>query len=209
MNLPVFPRLRWVVRVPGSSRSLHWNTLSGTGEKKTLFSEWTSEKNTSRCLSHTQNILKETLHRRKTLKIQWMTNVRQHRYHSQIQNVWGQKQFINVLLQFLKTGSSWAIVEFKHHGSRSTAGNSWEHCRQKWQGGVVVCLIAFQIRSCYAFPRDELRRSLGWPPPHWLPLLGSEITGVVSVPGMDAFFKAGNLGDCHVQGRVIKRGEQT
>lgn len=35
-------------------------------------------------------------------------------------------------------------------------------------------------------------------------LSGSGITGVVAVPGMDALFKAGNLSGWHVQGRVIE-----
>lgn len=56
-----FPRLWWVARAPASRYSLHWNTLWITGGKKTLLREWTSEKNTSPCLSHIQNIVKETL----------------------------------------------------------------------------------------------------------------------------------------------------
>lgn len=32
---------------------------------------------------------------------------------------------------------------------------------------------------------------------------------MVAVSGIDVFFKAGNLSDWHVQGRVIKRWEQT
>lgn len=91
-----FPRLWWVARAPASRYSLHWNTLWITGGKKTLLREWTSEKNTSPCLSHIQNIVKEnSLHRKKTLEI-WqmlrMTSVKQHRCHSHIQNVWRQMQ---------------------------------------------------------------------------------------------------------------------
>lgn len=138
----VFSRLRWVARVPGSRWSLHWNTLPGTGEKETLFREWTSEKNTSQCLNHTQNILKETLRRRKALEIQWMTNVKQHRCHSQIQNVWGQKQGSSMCFySSLRQNAAGLQRSWNTKAAEAQSGNSREHCSQKSQGGVVWLLF--------------------------------------------------------------------